>query len=534
MASFTFQQYGDEIDVMDGVWIVTEFSSTTLVAEALDYKIVLTGTGFAIDPLGNPSGTITGVAVYGYDFSSGSAVEAPVVTGTGLNHSLAGFVAALDSDFYGGVDFLLNGNDTIAGSSGDDDIEGFGGADNISGGDGDDELYGDSWDWSAPGGNDTLLGGNGDDYLAGGAGADSMTGGAGNDWYDVDNVGDQVIEVAGQGVYDRVEMIDANGLLSYTLAANVENLNITHFNVATVVTASGNAAANKIGVTGWSDSGGKEKLYGLGGNDRLFSGEGNDTLDGGIGQDTMIGGFGSDTYYVNSNLDKVVEEVVSDPGSSDVDTVFYTVTSAGSTASLGGTAGGLTNSVTFNQIENLNLGATTGNTTVLNGVGNAVANKLTGNAAVNKLYGLLGNDTLFGNAGNDVLDAGGGNDTLNGGVGNDVLTGGLGNDFFVFNSALNASTNLDTLKDYSAAADTIRLENAVFTQLSATGALSVDNFKVGTAAADANDYIIYTQSTGALYYDADANGAGAAVQFATVYASGTTPATLSAAEFVVI
>jgi len=57
---------------------------------------------------------------------------------------------------------------------------------------------------------------------------------------------------------------------------------------------------------------------------------------------------------------------------------------------------------------------------------------------------------------------------------------------------------------------------------------------VGTAAADANDFIIYNTSTGALFYDADGSEAGAAVQFATVYSSGTTPAVLSAGEFVVI
>jgi Ca2+-binding RTX toxin-like protein len=181
---------------------------------------------------------------------------------------------------------------------------------------------------------------------------------------------------------------------------------------------------------------------------------------------------------------------------------------------------GITYTLTAN-VEKLTL---TG-TNAINGTGNGMNNVLQGNSVANKLVGLAGADTLNGGGGNDILVGGGGKD---------VLTGGLGNDVFVFNSAPNAGTNLDTIKDYSAAADTIRLENAVFTQLSATGALSAGNFKVGTAAADANDYIIYTQSTGALYYDADANGAGAAVQIATVYASGTTPASLNAAEFVVI
>ena len=277
-----------------------------------------------------------------------------------------------------------------------------------------------------------------------------------------------------------------------------------------------------------------DRLYGMGGNDRLFSGEGNDTLDGGAGNDTMIGSFGSDVYYVDSNLDKVLEEVVSDPTSLDLDTVFYTVGTAGSTASLGGTGGLLVNSITFSQIENLNLGATSASTTALNGVGNNVANKITGNAAANKIYGLDGNDFLSGFAGADLMFGGVGSDTLLGGAGNDALTGGVGNDFFVFNTALNINTNIDTLKDYTAAADTIRLENAIFTQLTATGALNPENFVVGTAAVDTNDFIVYDGGTGKLYYDADANGAGAAVQFATVFSALTTPAALTAAEFVVI
>jgi Ca2+-binding RTX toxin-like protein len=149
---------------------------------------------------------------------------------------------------------------------------------------------------------------------------------------------------------------------------------------------------------------------------------------------------------------------------------------------------------------------------------------LTGATAINGTGNTL-NNTLTGNSANNVL---------NGRAGDDTLTGGLGKDFFVFNAALNASTNIDTLTDYSAAADTIRLENAIFTSLTTTGALNAANFVVGTSAADANDFLIYDNSTGALYYDADANGAGATVQFATVFSSGTTPASLSAAEFVVI
>ncbi|MDR6393806.1 calcium-binding protein [Herbaspirillum seropedicae] len=65
-----------------------------------------------------------------------------------------------------------------------------------------------------------LTGNSQDNILDGLAGADTMMGGQGNDRYFVDNVGDQVVEEAGEGidtVYSTVSM---------TLGANVENLTL--------------------------------------------------------------------------------------------------------------------------------------------------------------------------------------------------------------------------------------------------------------------------------------------------------------------
>jgi len=73
------------------------------------------------------------------------------------------------------------------------------------------------------------------------------------------------------------------------------------------------------------------------------------------------------------------------------------------------------------------------------------------------------------------------------------------------------------------------LENDLFTSLP-NGALAAGAFVVGTAAQDADDRIVYNPTTGALFFDADGNGAGAAVQFAVL--SGA-PA-LAASDFTVI
>ena len=132
-----------------------------------------------------------------------------------------------------------------------------------------------------------------------------------------------------------------------------------------------------------------------------------------------------------------------------------------------------------------------------------------GNGAANTLTGAGGNDTLNGAAGNDHL---------RGGTGNDTLRGGDGADGFYFDTALDASLNVDTILDFNAAADTIHLDLAVFTGLSGAGTLASGAFRLGTAAADADDRILYDQASGTIYYDADGNCAGAAVQFAQVTA----------------
>jgi Ca2+-binding RTX toxin-like protein len=142
---------------------------------------------------------------------------------------------------------------------------------------------------------------------------------------------------------------------------------------------------------------------------------------------------------------------------------------------------------------------------------------LIGNGGNDTLLGQDGNDTLNGGIGNDTLDGGLDNDRLFGGVGKDTLIGAANNDFFVFNTALNASTNVDTITDFNHVADTFQLENAIFTKLGAgVHALNAAFFRVGTKALDGNDYIVYNKATGLLSYDNDGNGAHAAIGFATL------------------
>ena len=206
-----------------------------------------------------------------------------------------------------------------------------------------------------------------------------------------------------------------------------------------------------------------DKLTGNTKNNVLNGGVGNDTLNGGVGADSMIGGLGKDNYVVDNAGDVVTENL--NEGTDKVSSkIAYTLPA---------------------NVENLTL---TG-TSAINGAGNGQANKITGNAANNQLVG------------------GGGNDTLDGGAGTNSLAGGIGKDIFKFMTA----SHTDTITDFVVVDDTIQLENTVFTALATTGTLAASQFRVGTKALDANDFIIYNSTAGQLLYDADGSGAGAAV-----------------------
>ena len=108
--------------------------------------------------------------------------------------------------------------------------------------------------------------------------------------------------------------------------------------------------------------------------------------------------------------------------------------------------------------------------------------------------------------------------------------GGGGADTFVFETKL-GSGNVDHITDF-APEDTIRLVRDVFKAL-APGVLPDAAFKdLGAAGAkiDADDRILYDRKSGALFYDADGLGKGAAVQFAVL----DNKVAITAADFLIV
>ena len=77
------------------------------------------------------------------------------------------------------------------------------------------------------------------------------------------------------------------------------------------------------------------------------------------------------------------------------------------------------------------------------------------------------------------------------------------------------SAAMSTRSPTSRPADGIYLDTMVFADLAA-GALAASAFRAGAAATTAAQRIIYNSANGQILYDADGNGAGAAILFATV------------------
>jgi Ca2+-binding RTX toxin-like protein len=121
-----------------------------------------------------------------------------------------------------------------------------------------------------------------------------------------------------------------------------------------------------------------------------------------------------------------------------------------------------------------------------------------------------------------VLAGGLGDDVLYGRESHDQLAGGGGKDIFVFDMPPSGRTNVDRIGDFTVRDDTIHFDNEFFKKLGSRGSadhpakLSSKMFWKGAKAHDANDRIVYNPKNGALFYDPDGTGAGAAVKIAVL------------------
>ncbi|WP_367347759.1 calcium-binding protein [Sphingobium yanoikuyae] len=368
-------------------------------------------------------------------------------------------------------------------------------------------------------GYDSLFGGDGDDLIEGRGGNDDLFGGVGG---------------------DSVSYEHASAAVAVSLRTGI---------------VTGGAGSDRL----WEF----ENIRGSAYADMLTGDDGINVLSGLAGADQMTGLGGDDEYWVDNQGDVIVEAV-----GGGYDRVFAKV-----------------DYTLADNVESLTL-IGRGN---IDAYGNDLDNILTGNSGNNRLRGFGGEDYMAGGAGNDIYHVnswgdqvveapGGGTDlivssisidllalpdvenvtlvnrwniNLNGNAldnvlagnsgdnvirgfgGNDVLSGGAGRDSFGFDAAPGAG-DLVQITDFSVADDIILLSHDQFGPIGSGsggwGLLDPDAFVIGNVAADANDRILYDSATGALFYDADGNGAGAAVQFALLTAG----LALTSADFNVI
>jgi Ca2+-binding RTX toxin-like protein len=318
-------------------------------------------------------------------------------------------------------------------------------------------------------GADNLTGGDGNDTLVGDAGADTMTGGAGNDTYEVDNVGDIVIDRAGQSGTD---LINATASF-YATGLNQDGIENIILRGTAAINATGNALDNTIQGNDAANeligNGGNDRLFGNGGDDSLTTGAGNDTLNGGSGADTMTGGAGNDTYEVDNVGDIVIDRA----SQSGTDLVNATVSFDASGLNQDG-------------IENIILRGSA----AINATGNALANTIQGNGAANVLMGNGGNDSLFGNSGNDVLD---------GGAGNDTLVGGSGSDTFMFRMGYDR----DIVRDFQSGIDKVDLQGLGFANGAAVMAAITDQGSYASLVFGDGSQLLFLGATKASFTQSD-------------------------------
>jgi Ca2+-binding RTX toxin-like protein len=463
------------------------FDNLTLtLAEAERYTYTFDGRSQAIDHV-IANGLLSGIATYdivhlntGYN-SNG--------TGPNANPALSDHDPALSSFDYRSLGELL------IGTSGNDLIEGFGG----------------------------------NDILIGGAGSDRLVGGAGDDVFRAETADDVIEEAVGGGT-DAVY-----AAVSYTLGAGQE------IEMLSAIIPSSSAALNLTG----NEFG--QTIIGTAGSNELI---------GAGGGDVMAGGLGNDFYRIENAGDFILESV-----GGGTDAAYVALALSGYTLNAGA------------EVELLSA-IVPSSTVAFDLTGNEFGQTIIGTAGVNVLIGGGGDDVLAGGAGNDlyrvedagdvvVENAGGGSDAvyavvsytlpsayeievlaaisrtstaalnltgngysntifgsdganvIDGKGGNDALVGYGGADVFAFTTALGVG-NVDAVFGFIAGTDKIGLDDAVFGDIGTPGAFNANAFVVGSAAADADDRIVYNQVTGQLFYDADGNGGGAAILFATL------------------
>ena len=336
----------------------------------------------------------------------------------------------------------------------------------------------------------------------------TFTGGAGNDTFKVS--GNEALTDFGLGA--DILQVAAGGIASATLAAAWTATSATSNLGTATINANGftlnlAAASATAGNNGYAltDIGGTigVAMTGSALADSITSYTTGDTLTGGLGADTFTIAAGKANIY---DFGRGQDALVINAGASVVVTMAAAWAATAATVNHG-TASFYTNGYALD----LSGASVDLSYSVLN-------NSAAGTGAI---IGSNGADSITGGAAADTLSGGLGDDTLIGMGGNDILTGGGGADRFVFKVAPNASTNFDTVTDFSSGQDILQFSKAIFPGVAEAGVngsgtplASASELLVSATATiglTAQQHFIYNTTSGVLYYDATGTGASIAV-----------------------
>ncbi len=248
-----------------------------------------------------------------------------------------------------------------------------------------------------------------------------------------------------------------------------------------------------------------------------IAGKTGDILDGGAGKDRISLNLADATTAVNFNLTQAVNNPIGTTSIKNFEAIRNITTGSGddtlnlgiaayafadNTSSVDGGSGTDTLILDYTNLDYYSVGiyTDTANSQIRSLYNNVTFLSHTG---IDKLQitGTAFNDNIAGKTGDDILK---------GGTGDDTLDGGLGADTFVFGEVgvtTVASLGVDTISNFVANTDKIKLHKSTFAAITTAAGASVGTNFISVAddtlVAAQTAAIIYSRDSGGLFYNAD-------------------------------
>lgn len=452
------------------------------------YYVRISGS-LTLDGSGNYSaGTVKSIEWGDVTFGDGDVDPTFVAAGeiTGLKIDATQIADALaEGDFSGLMGLAYGGNDKITGTSDDDVIDAGAGNDKVDGGAGDDIISGGE-------GNDKITDLVGNNVIYDFDGNNGIVLGNGNDWV-IAGAGNDKIDLGGADAASPLYPVDGTfGRISDENFAERSFHNV-------LVDFDGN---NKITAGDGDDYIKTDNNAGVGatpGNNKIAAGDGDNVIQVGNGNNSITAGSGDDVIWGDAGNNKVVAGDGNNVVDLGLKSVFYdTYLESGGE---------------------------------LKGNGN---NNVTTGSGDDYVSAWEGNDVIKVGLGADEVNAGAGKNTIDLGKDLDADEVWFDHDFFAaLLDGVSKTEAFSTVNNFDEG-DTIVLKSDFNDDdVNDFASLTAEDFYIASGATPANAAgasVIFDTKSGKLYYDADAEGEGAAVQIGLFKGTGLADATFFSDE----